>query len=74
MLSMALVEVGQGWEEDGVDLVVGPTDIDRIGDGVVPIGEVLALALGALTTNQVTPMPVVEWHPLRNINRPQKDL
>ncbi len=48
---MALVEVGLEWEEDGVGLVVGPTDIGPIGDGVVIGGAVLALVLGALTTN-----------------------
>ncbi len=49
MLSMALEAVILEWEEDGVGLVVGPTDIDPIGDGVVIGGVVLALALGALT-------------------------
>ena len=49
MLSMALEAVILEWEEDGVGLVVGPTDIDPIGDGVVIGGAVLALALGALT-------------------------
>ena len=58
MLCMALEEDGLGILEGGEALVDGPTDIDLIGDGVVPSGEVLVLALGAPTTNVVGPASV----------------
>lgn len=40
-------------EEDGEDQGDGPTDIDRIGNGVVPSGEVLVLVLGVHITSLI---------------------
>ena len=57
MLSMVLVEgYGLVWEEDGVVLADGPTDMDLGGDGVVISGVVLVLVLGARITKLVFPV------------------
>lgn len=53
-----------GMVEVGVPLVVGPTDIDPTGDGVVTLGEVLALVLGVLTIKINKPYTLLrQQHP-----------
>ena len=56
MVLAADIRPGLVWEEDGVALVGGPTDMGLGGDGVAISGVVLALVLGARITEVSVPL------------------